>query len=247
MKNPQLVSLVEDQVEVDSTSAVTLLKSPWMLACGTTSLFAAMELRGISGSFNGQLRIRYASVSTQRPGAWGTATTPKTTNDVHPEPFDTSATTNQLWVQVGMAGYATAGVAECFARLQAAAQGNGMILAQQTVEVNPDTNVGQYQYVALGNPFAQVGITKLMYAVVFSGVSGTITHRPVYRQFKGNLDLPEAWVDLGTTDQTQSTDGDVNSGHVAVTPTSGYLFGQPGIKYQGTARGTLKIVVAGIF
>ncbi len=33
----------------------------------------------------------------------------------------------------------------------------------------------------------------------------------------------------------------------AVTPTSGYLFGQPGIKYQGTARGTLKVVVAGIF
>ena len=98
MKNPQLVSLVEDQVEVDSTSAVTLLKSPWMLACGTTSLFAAMELRGISGSFNGQLRIRYASVSTQRPGAWGTATTPKTTNDVHPELFDISATTNQFWV-----------------------------------------------------------------------------------------------------------------------------------------------------
>ena len=247
MKNPQLVPVVTGQVECESTSQVTLLLSQWMLAAGTTAIDAVMELRALTGSFSGAMRVRFAAVSTQRPGAWGTATTARTTADVWPERFDVSATTDQLWVQVGLVGSASSGVAECLARLQAAGLGNGVMLAEQVVEVEPDTNAGNYTYVPLGKLFPQGGLSKVMYAVVFSGVSGTITYRPVYRQFKGNPEIPEAWTDLGTGDSTRTTDGDLNSGLLAVTPTSGYLLGQLGIKYQGAARGTMRIIVCGVY
>jgi hypothetical protein len=206
MKNPQLVPVVTGQVDCDSTTAVTLLVSAWMLAAGTTAIDAVMELRALAGAFSGAMRVRFAAVSTQRPGAWGTPTTARTTADVWPERFDVSATTDQLWVQVGLVGSASSGAAECLARLQAAALGNGMMLAEQVVQVEPDTNAGAYTTVALGKLFPQGGLSKVMYGVVFSGVTGTITYRPVYRQFKGNPELPEAWSDLGAGDSTRSTD-----------------------------------------
>jgi hypothetical protein len=238
------------QVQCTSTTPATLLVTQWMLAAGTTAIDAVMEVRAPSptaASFNAAMRVRFASVSTQRPGAWGTATTTRSSADVWPERFDVSATTDQAWVQVGLVGNASAAQAEALVRLQAAAQGGGAVLAEQVVQVEPDTNSGSYTVVALGNPFAQLGISKVMYAVVFSGVTGTVTYRPVYRQFKGNPELPEAWGDLGTGDSTRTTDGDLNSGLISVSPTSGYLLGQAGLKYTGTARGTLKTMVCGVF
>jgi hypothetical protein len=247
MKSAQVSPLVEDQVEVDSTTPVTVLKTEWMLAAGVTAGSCAMEVRAITGSFAGAARARFAVASMQRPGPWGTATTPvRTTAGVWPEAFDFSTTTDQMWVQFGLAGAATAGAAECLARLQAQVQGGGQLVATQTVLVNADTNAGSFTYIPLGKPFAQLGASKLMYAIVWSGFSGIITWRPVYRQFKGNLELPETWGDLGAADAPVSTDGDTNTGLLAISPSAGYMFGQPGIRYSGTARGSLKLIVASV-
>jgi hypothetical protein len=249
MKNPRLVPAVADQVVMPNTSSVTLLTTDWILKAGTTALDGALELQGLSGVVSAAMRVRYAKTSTQRPGLWGTPSTAQTTAGVGTARFDLSAVTDQMWVQLGMVGTGPATGAECFARLQGAAQGNGMVLAQQTVEVEPDTNVGSHTYVALGKAFAQNGLTRLMYGITFSGVSGSILVRPVYRQIKGNVETPQDWADQGAGDTTQSVDGDVNTGELVIAPvvTPGFLLGQVGIKYTGAARGTMKILVAGIY
>ncbi len=247
MKNPQLSKLVQDQIVADSTTATTGLTSEFLLAAGAAQLVAAFEQRALTGSWNGAARIRYAAVSTQRPGAWGTPSTPKATANVFGATFDTSGTTDQMWVQVGFVGNASSGVAECLGRLQAAVAGNGMLLASQTVEVTPDTNTPAYTFVALGKAFALPGLTKVMMGITFSGVTGSIVWRPVIRPIVGNVEFPGAWADLGAGDTTTTADGDVNTGQLTYAAPTDTLLGQVGIKYQGTARGTLKILVAGIF
>jgi hypothetical protein len=249
VKNPQLVPAVMGQVSTSSTGPVSTMVTSWMLKAGTNLLDGALELQAVTGAVSAAMRVRYAKANTQRPGTWGVASAAQTTAGVGTARFDLSGVTDQLWVQLGMVLTGAAIGAECFARLQAAAQGNGMVLAQQLVEVEPDTNTGSYTYVGLGKPFAQLGLTKLMYGITFSGVSGSIVYRPVYRQIKGNVDSPENWADQGAGDGTQSVDGDTNSGELVLAPvvTPGFLLGQAGIKYTGAARGTMRIVVAGIY
>ncbi len=152
-----------------------------------------------------------------------------------------------MWIQVALGGYYTTGIAEVFVRMQSQVQGKGVLVATEVVEVNPNTNSGQSSIVSLGKRFPQIGITKLMFAYIFKGVSGTITYRPVHREFKGDPELPAFWSNLGAGDNTVSADSTANSGQLTVSPTAGYMFGQAGLKFSGDAKGTITVMVAVIY
>jgi hypothetical protein len=86
-------------------------------------------------------------------------------------------------------------------------QGKGVLVAVDVIEVQATTNSGESQYVPVGKRFPQLGLTKLMFGFVFSGVSGTIAYRPAWREYKGDPDLPSDWTALGSGDSTRNTDG----------------------------------------
>lgn len=249
MYRPQITPIVSGQVVADSTNYATALVTDWMLAAGGTTLTAMQEIRRLTGAgtLTSVVAYRFASVSTERPGNWNNSANERTSADVYGEDISLSGTTDQMWVQLGLRIKNTSGVAECFAKLQAEVLGTGRIVAVQTVDIAPIANSGTSVNVALGKPFGHTGINKLMYAVTFSGVSGTITWRPQYREIKGNPDYPGNWTNLASADQTQSTDDDVNlNSSMTISRTAGYMFAQAGIKFSGDARGTAKIVVAAI-
>lgn len=250
MKKPQLTRLVSGQVVSDSAAFATALTTDWILAAGGTTLTIGQEIRQLvgAGTMTTAARHRFASVSTQRPGAWVTSASDRTVAGIYSEDVTISGITDQMWLQVGLAVKTASGVSECLGKVQGSVQGNGALVAVQTVEVTPINTAGQFVYVPLGQRFPQTGISKIMYAITFTGVSGTITYRPVYREVEAESDFALNWVDLAAGNQTQAGQGDVNlNASMTVTRTAGFMFGQAGIRFQGDARGTLQIAVAAVF
>jgi hypothetical protein len=250
MKIPQVARMVSGQVVADSSNFATVLTTDWMLAAGGSALTLLQEIRRLTGagSLTSAVRHRFAAVSTERPGTWTTSANERTSADIYGEEVSLTGTTDQMWVQIGLAAKTASGVSECLAKVGGSVQGNGTLVATQTVQVTPINNSGQYVYVPLGKMFPHTGLTKLMYAIVFSGVSGTITYRPVFREIGFNPDYPTDWSNLASADQTETGNNDVNlNTSMTFSPTAGRMYGQAGIKFSGDARGTLKIAVAAIF
>ncbi len=249
MKIPQQSKVVSGQISADATTASTKLVTEWMLAAGGAGLILGLDQRQLSGAgaWTGYLRWRFAKARTDQPEGWSTSTTARTTADGFVELVDISGTTDMLWLQGALSGQASGGAAELFARLQAQVDGKGVVLGSLTTDIQPVTNSGQSQYIPVPGRFPSGGLTKLMFAYVFSGVSGTITYRPVWRESKLDADYPANWSPLGSADVNRTTDGFDNSGQLAAVPTSGYSHGQAGLRVSGDARGRIEIIVAGIY
>ncbi|MCB9686435.1 MAG: hypothetical protein H6735_15445 [Alphaproteobacteria bacterium] len=229
MKMPQITKVISGQITAVSTDPVTVLTTPWMLAAGGASASIMQQVEALDGT--GALKFkacyRNAAVRTDMPGSWNYGTE-RTAAGVYTDAVSLSGTTDQMWIQGGIAAYEAGGAAEGLARLQAQVQGDGMLIGSRTIPVGPFANSGYSVYEGVGDAFPQLGLAKLMFAIVFSAVSGTITWRPVYRQIQGDPDEPGAWSDLGASDTNTSSDGNVNTGQLTVSATSGYLFGQAG-------------------
>jgi hypothetical protein len=243
VKLSQVTPLVSDQCVVDSTANETLLVTSWLPCVGGVTLAVTGELQAVegAGTVTAALRYRTALVSTKRPGSWSSPGTGQSAAGQWSSTWTLADTNAQLWVQYGMVGkYATAPM-EVLASLQGSVAGSSAVVVTERIQVEPTANSGTYVVKGLGKRFPILGATYAVFGIVFSGVSGTITWRPVARQFQGNEDNPGDWVDLAAN-QTQSAAGDVNLGRLALSPTAGWLFGQLGIKFQGDARGTMDVV-----
>jgi hypothetical protein len=249
MKIPQASKVVSGQVVVDSTNIATVLVTDILLAAGASDLALVLEQRALggTGSFKGKGRYRFFDVRTDQPDAWTDSANERTTAGQFTDTWDISATTNKMWVQGAFGAYEAGGVAEAFSKCQSQVQGKGVLAAVDTISIQPVTNSGSSCYAAVGKRFPELGITKVMIGIVFSGVMGTITYRGAYREFQGDADLPLSWVDLGSGDSTRTTDGAVNMGQLTVTPTAGYMLGQVGLKFSGTGLGTAQVTVAAIY
>jgi hypothetical protein len=234
------------QVVAVASSDVTAFTSDWFLIFGASTLRVVDELRAEAGALEQRVRHRFASVDARSPGAWTTQTTGRSANGIGTTDIDVSGTTDQLWCQLALAVRATSGVAEAQSALRGFADVPSRIIAQRTIEVSPEMNSGVYGYLPLCEPLGALDLDGMMFVVKYAGVAGTLLFRPAWRTFAADLDAPDAWTDLGSGDQSVTTDGSWNSGTLTTTPGAAKALFQPGLKLGGSGgfRGGLTVLVA---
>jgi len=246
MSIPFATPEISKQVVATSASDVTALTSEWFLVFGASTLRVVDELRAETGTLEQRIRHRFASVETTSPGAWTTQTTGRSANGIGTTDIDISATTDQMWAQIALAVRAPSGVAEGQSMIRGFVDTPARIVANRTIEISPEMNSGTYGYLPLCEPVGALGLDGMMFVVKYTGVAGTLLFRPTWRTFATNPELPDAWSDLGSGDQSVTADGNYNSGTLATAPGAGKAFAQPGLKVggSGTFRGTLRVLVA---
>ena len=242
----KITPLIRKQIWGADDSKRPVIVLPWMLAHGVDTLIVMDEMRAVDGSLSQQVFTRFAEVRTDRPDSWSARGTSRTTNGRGVQAIDISATTDQLWVQVALKASAGAdATAEALSAIQASSDLEGRIIAARNLNIQPVVNSGEGMYIPLAKPHVAAGLTSYMFAVILTGVDGTVTFQPAWRKFTAGLDNPEAWIDLDTS-QSATTDTDYNSGTKAVTPGT-VLYAQPGLKVTSTGgRATVRVLVSAV-
>jgi hypothetical protein len=215
-----------------------------MLAHGVQTLRVLDDLRAVAGTGTTQeIRYRFASVLTNLPGAWTDSSLTRSSNSAGTREIDVSATTDQLWVQVDLAGLVTSGSGEGLSALQVFTEGCGRIIASQTVQWQKTLNSSEVAYIPIGDPVPAMDLSGLMFAIVVTGVAGTITFQPAWRTYSHLLHDPNAWQDLGSSNSDTGNDT-YNSGNLSVSPGTTVSFAQPGLKITTAAMATLQVIVS---
>ncbi|MCB9698684.1 MAG: hypothetical protein H6738_18020 [Alphaproteobacteria bacterium] len=235
----------EGQVLARANGDVMQFATPWMLLFGGSSLVTGLDVRGLETNAGVRVGWRTADVLGERPNAWQTLGTQRTSNDSFLESFDVSAETSSLLVQAAVFAGLTTGTTPkgAFTRLWAAQQDAGMVVARQRVELLPSSTTVS---IPIGAPFPCVGVTGLMAAIVFYGVQGTIVAPSfVWRPYTiGDKRFPGSWSTV-TTGSNITGDGLLNtSGSIT---TSSAIMGQAGLQYSTsgtTPNGVAEVIVA---
>lgn len=241
------VGYVEQQVVGDASGYRLRATGPWMVMFGGSHFDTTLDLRALETNLGAKIGWRCAPVHSDASDGWETLGTERTTNASHPEAFDLSSKTSHLLIQGGVFTQLTTGAVakSAWARLWTAVRGAGWLVARQKVVLFPSSTVVT---LPIGEPFACAGVTKLMFAYRFIGVSGTIVAPTcVWRSFDtGDPRQPGAWSGSLATLSNVTADTSVNSGSLTVS-TAGKLLAQPGVKFStsGTDPGAqVEIVVA---
>jgi len=120
----------------------------------------------------------------------------RTTDGAANEQF-TVHTGNPSWVHAGVFARVTTKGApvNARARLWASTDGTGWVALTQRLVLEEG---GSGQTLAVGAPFSAAGVTRLIFGLVYTGVSGTITApTPCWRGFTtGDTSAPGAWTTL---------------------------------------------------
>lgn len=180
------------------------------------------------------------------PDPWETLGTQRTADDIYPESFDTSTKTSHMWAQAAVfTALVSGGVPKtAFCTLWSAIKGAGWVVARARVPLLASSTAVT---LPLGTPFSCSGVTGLMFAIEFSGISGTIEDPALlWRTFdSGDPKRPNAWSSLSTLADVSSY-ALRNSGDLAVT-TTGKIMAQPGFRYSTSGTnpsGVADILVA---
>lgn len=238
---------VEDSLIADSSDYKLRMTGPWMLLYGGTSFVASVDLRAIEANAGVKIGWRTAAVRSDVPDAWEALGTQRTTNGSHPESFDTSAKTGQLFVQGAVFTALTTGAVSknVYGRFWSSVKGAGWVVARQRILLRPSSSA---LVIPIGKPFNCTGVTGLMFGFVFNGISGTIDNPAcVWRSFAtGDPQQPGTWSSSLATLTDVTADSVVNSGNCPIV-TADKLMGQAGFKYLTAGvdpNGTVDVIVA---
>ncbi|MEQ1503974.1 MAG: hypothetical protein ABMB14_17160 [Myxococcota bacterium] len=234
------------QMSPTTASFVTMLVGPMMLAYGSDTLRVTGTLRALAGNFGAKVRWRTFSARSEEPNAWTDSATVRNAAGEFSEDISLAGIGSNLWVQAALAGGLVSGVtpAEAFASFQAWTKGNGVLIATETFEVEPDANTGQNSYYLLGNEFPALGLTGVMVAAVVTGVSGTLKWNIGSRLVQADPANPGAWTDLLGVDATATGNTTWNSGNLALAP-GAFATVQCALKIPANnARGRLQVLLA---
>jgi hypothetical protein len=248
MSAPKGTKFILREASAYGTNYTTVSTGPMILAYGGGTLRISGYVRNIRGSFAIKPRYRRFAVRAENPEdeAW-TEGTAVTANGQFSEDFSLASLGAYFWIQPAIGGAITTGNGgDGLVGWQAWIKGNGMLIAKQTVVLNPDINTSQTAYIPLGVPFPALGLGGVMAAVAARGISGSPTINFVGRTFEGDVSLPSTWgANLLGTDKTLSTTNeDYNTGDLTYAPTdTGWA--QIGLKVpMVNAYGTLDILIA---
>ena len=125
-------------------------------------------------------------------------------------------------------------------------KGDGVLLAAETFEIEPDANASQSSYYVITKaPFPVLGLAGFMFGAIVTGVGGTLQWNVAWRQIEATAENPGAWTDLLGTPASATANSEWNSGNLAVTPgTNGWA--ELALKIpSNNARGRLHIFAAG--
>jgi len=195
-------------------------------------------------------RIRKIAVRVEVPdGTWtdGTAVTTALTQFAQTFALPTSGAASQfMFVQPALGGSSSTSNGEGHAFFQAWTNSTAQIVARQTVQIEPDINATQVDFIPLGKPFAALGATGVMAAISARGCVGSPAINFAMRTFTGDPTIASTWGAslLGVDKTFSSTTEDYNSGDMAISPgTVGWA--QIGLKVpSGSYYGTLDIILA---
>lgn len=251
MSRPQPTSFVEENLLADSNAGSRLrLVGPWMLLYGGTKLATGLDLQAVDPDYEVQVGWRTATTGTDVPNAWQTLLTARTAagNFSEEVTFGSGVSDGAMWVQASLWTKLDASAttpATALNRLWYSVKGAGWIVARQRVNLTASSTG---DIIPIGAPFNCVGVTGLMFAVVYTNLAATITPTAVVRTFKsGNLRRPEAWSTVAAmSTQSGSTDStrDTKQGSVSTTDR---MMAQAGFKWTtsgATPGGVAEIIVA---
>jgi hypothetical protein len=233
---PQPTAFIEENLTANASLTLRAV-GPWLLLYGGASLMTGLELRALETNYGGQVGWRTATTDTDVPNVWQTLLTQRTTNDIFPESVDVSAQTDIMWIQGSLWSSLTTGSTPKSAlnRLWYSVKGAGWIVGRQRIHLPASSTT---DIIPIGAPFNCVGVTGLMYAIIYTNLTATIAPTGVARMFKtGNPRRPEAWGDVvSMTSQTSSGDSarDTKSGSLTTTDR---VMAQAGLKYSTSGGG----------
>jgi len=252
MCTPKSTGLVSMPVSSESTTYQTALRSDWMLAFGTDKLRGVVH---VVGSSNLEVKMEYitASVKASDPdtvsslgGSTITADGYMTNNVA----LTFTAKDNLLVQVVAQIRSTTSGtLAQGLVSLRAWAHSEANVISTRTLELGPTEIVSgtkNYNYLPLAAPQPMVGLSEIMFAVVYTVGSGTVYYQPVYRTFANDLDNPSTWaVVSSTTEQSASSNTTYNPGALTLADDTTKTHWQPGIRWSSnTGAGTVNVTVA---
>lgn len=252
MSRPQPTAFIEGNLIADNDADARLrLVGPWMLLYGGTKLAIGLDLQAVEANYGVQVGWRTATTGTDVPNPWQTLLTARTADGNYPEEvtFGTGVSNGAMWVQGSLWTKLAPGItapASALNRLWYSVKGAGWIVARQRVNLTA-TSTGDI--IPIGAPFNCVGVTGMMFAVVYTNLAATITPTGVVRTFKsGNLRRPEGWSDVVTlATQSANADSTRDTGSGAVSTTD-RIMTQAGFKWTtsgaGKPGGTAEIIVA---
>lgn len=245
---PKNLAPLVRQVTATQASYTTVFTTPWMIAAGADTLRTMLDLRQLAGALGAKICWRTAAVRTDLPDAWqyGTA---RTTADSFVEDIDLTSTTNKLWIQLGLATAASSGVAEALATLKGSLLTHGVLIGTRTVEILPTVNTSQTAYVPVGEPFPAVGLSKMLFGIVVSGVAGTLNYGVSWRGMDFDVERPDAWSAFTSGDSWSgiTTDELNNTGLLSASFGSPGMI-QAGLKWSGTsAQATIRVTCVAVY
>jgi len=172
MCTPSSTGLIAMPVSSESTTYQTALRTDWMLAFGTETLRGVVHA---VGSSNLEVRMEYitASVLGTDPNAVSSlAGSPLAANGYLTNSVSLPSTAKDNLVQVvAQIRSDTAGtLAQGLVSLQAWGDTASKIIATRTLELGPTEIVSgtkNYNYLPLAAPMPIVGLSQIMYAVVY--------------------------------------------------------------------------------
>lgn len=233
------------EATASATTVLTVVTTEPILAHGMDTLRLLEVVRAADATFRAVGSYRFVAVRTDRPGSWTNSATTRSADGVYCEDFDTSATTDQMYVQGRIAASSTSGVAEALTKIQMSRDGEAKIVASEEINITPSTNSGDTSYKILAQVPAQ-DLASFMAACQARVSAGTLSYGFAYRVFEDGTDPEGTWTSLSsytgiTADELR------NTGELSVTPGTN-MFCQLAIKWGGTdAVATIRVLVSALW
>jgi hypothetical protein len=223
-----------------------------MLAAGGTTARLMNELRAVDGNLTLTPKYRFAAVTTDNPGPWVDFGATNSANGVAVDDYTMLTPSTSLWIQLGLSKQSTS-VGQALLDLQGSVVGNAVVVGARTLKLPAgDVISSATAYYEVGAPFPTVGLTKLMFGYVFSGVGGiSLVGGAAGRLIKGDTKDPNAWAAVigGSFSITANTSTQLlNSGELTPASTAGHLLAQAGIYITGpNPQAEISVLVAAIY
>lgn len=246
----QSTKAVQGHVTPAGTNYLQGLESSMVLAYGASNLIVAGWAR--QGTNNARVKTMYRTFvsNRSRPGAWTVvgAGTPKTpsagsSGGEFADVQSLNALTGVMFIQGGLsAGLSAAGQGgDADVLLQCFAESNARVVATTSMEVEPDTNIGNTSIIPLGGPIPALGVTGAMVAGMALVSTGTLKLNFCFREYVSDLLAPGAWsAALLGADASLTGNVEYNSLDMPFTPSAGKSMIQLGIMIPANnARATL--------
>lgn len=246
MSSAQPIAFAEGTIIGDSTSYKLRLLCPWQVLFRGNTVVATLDLRGlVDTTMDVIVQARTANTDPNTPNSGWISMTGSAQNSDGQSVFTLDVSGGAYdevgWVQVAIfTKINTSSLKDGNARIWSSIVGAGWVAAAAQFAV--DQGVTDL-VVPLGNPGSAAGITKLLFATIYTGMAGNVTPTPVYRTFPtGDLTRPDAWI-AGSAESVVSSDSRLSYG-IAATTTSKMLI-QAGLKYtsNSSATGQVSVIV----